>query len=390
MKGRFRCSLGGTLLGWTKRTGVAVLIMVIPIIMSGGEDLLANLTNAAPNDSAVLWRGFDQKWTTANHRLNRLGDFIANVDCGPTSCKADLVHAAASGLAGDTARYITYYSQIAAKGVGFQSGLTRIRLSGSEGKQINVEKNVSVTPDSNMKDRGEYVVVLNGFDLCATESADKLKYLYVAVTKGSYNLDRNKIEFKVIAKLTANCRSIECPPAKDDVDYEMRVHYVIIAGEETSFHTASQKFGRHYNWDKKDEIHLRDLIERHTIQGAAGYPSAALAFRWLEVSLDTDHWVFEWTTYIRPIQYSESGKSEFDLGLMFKQWTTGMRFGAQKREGSATMQARVILLQFKEARVKHDKYSGSIRWPGTEGGAPSGACSDDAMKTYELRFKVEL
>lgn len=394
---------------WLKVTCMVILFSLISGLLFVPGGLLENLGQAiaqkapssaieskapimAPTDSidaAVIWRGFDQKWTTANHRLNRLGDYVGGINFNGQSCSANLVHSAASGLAGDMARHTTYYTQITARGVGFQPGNRSFTLSGSEGSPITKEIPVSATADANMRGRGQYVAVLNGFDLCATESADKLEHLYIAVTNPSYNQADNKLKFKIKVGLTANCGSAECP-SKNDVDYQMRVYYVIIGGETEAFHTVSGKFSKHYNWDKSDEIHLRDLNERHTLQGEAGYPTGVFAFRWLEVDLNRDHWMFEWASYVRPLSYDQTGKGDFDLALMFKQWTTGMRAGAVKKEGSATIKARVILLQFQDANRRNDGHNGSIHWAGTEGGASSGACSDDAVTRHEIQFSAEI
>jgi len=348
----------------------------------------ASVAGEVATDAAVIWRGFDQKWTLANHRLNRLGDYIGGINYSGSSCSANLVHAAASGLAGDIARYTTYYTEISAVGVGFQPGNRALTLSGSEGAPISLEAPVSVSADANMKGRGRYTVLLNGFDLCASESADKIQHLRIALTNPTYDQDSDTLNFKIVVQLTANCTSIECP-AKDRVDYNMRIYYLIIGGEEEMFYKVSREFSRHYSWDKENEIHLRDLNEEHSLQGEPGHPVGVFGFRSLEFDLDRDHWMFEWASYVQPISYSQqSGKGEFNLALMFKQWTTGMMAGAQKRSGSATVSARVILLQFKNAERRNTSYSGSVEWAGTLGGAPSSGCSEKAMTSHSIGFEI--
>jgi hypothetical protein len=346
------------------------------------------IPQALRTDTTVIWRGFDQKWTSANHRLNRLGDYIGGINCGSSPCSANLVHSAASGLAGDIARYTTYYTTISARGVGFQSGHRTFVLSGKEGHAIVRDFPVTATADANMKNRGQYVVILNGFDLCAEDAADKPEHFRLALTNPTYDPAQDKLSFKVIAELTADCTSAECVPP-DTVNYNLRVHYVIIAAESESFNKVSRNFSSHYTWDKEDEIHLRDLDEDHVLYGAAGFPVGVFAFRSLEVNLDRDHWMFEWASFVRPLSYNQqSGEGKLNLALMFKQWVPGMIAGAQKKSGDATITARVILLQFKQANRRNDSYNGSLEWPGTLGGAPSGACTGEATTTHAIHFEA--
>jgi hypothetical protein len=339
-------------------------------------------------DAAVIWRGFDLKWTSANHRLNRLGNYIGGVNYSDDSCTANLVYAAASGLAGDIARFTSYYTTIAARGVGFQPGERALVLSGSEGKRISIDAPIGIPANDNLKNRGQYVVVLNGFDLCADESADKFEYFKIALTNPTYDPATEKLGFTIFVDLTVDCTSAECP-AKDAVDYNVRVYYLIIGGEEENFHKISKECSRHYSWDKEDEIQLRDVNEEHTLEGEAGYSVGIFALRSLEFELDRDHWMFEWTSYVQPLSYSvQTGVGECNLALLFKQWTTGMRVGAEKRPGEATLRAHVILLQFENAERRNESHNGSVEWAGTEGGASSSGCSEDAMATYPIEFDV--
>lgn len=339
-------------------------------------------------DSAVIWRGFDQKWTEANHRLNRLGDYVGGMDCSVSSCSANLVHSAASGLAGDIARYSTYYTTISARGVGFQPGHRTFVLSGKEGQAIEREFSVMEAADVNMRNRDQYVVLLNGFDLCAEDAADKPEHFRLALSNPAFDPSNGTFSFKVIAELTADCGSAECKPP-ETVNYNLRVHFLIIGANEEAMHTVSREFSQSYTWDTDDEIHLQDLDRDRLLYGEPGYPVGVFAFRSLEFTLDRDHWMFEWASFLRPISYSgQTGKGEFNLALMFKQWKPGMMVGAIKKSGSATMTARAMLLQFKQAVRANASYDGSIEWPGTLGGAPSGGCSSEATLTHTFQFET--
>jgi len=341
-------------------------------------------------DSAIIWRGFDQKWTQANHRLNRLGDYVGGIDCSGSTCSANLVHGAASGLAGDVARYTTYYTTLSARGVGFQPGHRTFVLSGKEGQAIERTFSVREPAEANLRNRDQVVVLLNGFDLCAEDAADKPQHIRLALTNPTFDPNDASFSFTVIVEITADCDSAECKPP-ETVNYNLRVHFLIVGSNGDAMHTVSREFAQSYTWDTDDEIHLQDLDRDRLLYGAPGYPVGVFALRSLELTLDRDHWMFEWASFVRPKSYSgQTGEGECSLALMFKQWTPGMMVGAIKKPGSATMTARVMLLQFKEAVRGNESYTGSIEWPGTLGGAPSGACSSQATVTHAIQFEAGL
>ena len=369
------------------KRGLAFLLVVLLGVFAAGQQKRELPRASTEVDSAVIWRGFDQRWTAANHRLNRLGDYIGGMECSATACSANLVHGAASGLAGDIARYTTYYTTVSARGVGFQPGHRTFVLSGKEGLAIEREFSVTEAAELNLRGRAQYVVLLNGFDLCAEEAADKPEHFRLALTNPTLDSSTGTFSFKLIAELTAACGSAECEPP-ETVNYNLRVHFLIVGADAGEMHAVSREFSQSYNWDTADEIHLQDLDRDRLLIGDPGYPVGVFAFRSLELTLDRDHWMFEWASFVRPISYSgQTGEGECSLALMFKQWTPGMMAGAIKKPGSATMAARVILLQFKDASRGNASYDSSIEWAGTLGGAPSGACSSEATHTHTIQFE---
>ena len=64
-------------------------------------------------------------------------------------------------------------------------------------------------------------------------------------------------------------------------------------------------------------------------------------------------------------------------------WTKGMKFGAIKKKGSATIKASVVLLQFKDATITPQKYTGSLHWEATD----AGGCSSEAQKIHQVELK---
>lgn len=59
-----------------------------------------------------------------------------------------------------------------------------------------------------------------------------------------------------------------------------------------------------------------------------------------------------------------------------------MKLGAIKKKGSAKIKASVVLMQFKDAAVTPQKYTGSILWEATG----AGGCSSEARKTHQVEF----
>jgi hypothetical protein len=81
--------------------------------------------------------------------------------------------------------------------------------------------------------------------------------------------------------------------------------------------------------------------------------------------------LLEWDMAIRDIRVTGSRVSA-QLDLFYKSWSEAMNevitlttWGALRSAGSANLNARVLLLQFKDASSsKQLQLSGEIRWPG--------------------------
>ena len=74
-----------------------------------------------------------------------------------------------------------------------------------------------------MRNRGKYVAILNGFDLCvcASEHAFKVERLYIALTQANYNPQIDKIEFKIIGLKPVNGTKITLGSAGDSISNDI-------------------------------------------------------------------------------------------------------------------------------------------------------------------------
>ncbi len=171
--------------------------------------------------------------------------------------------------------------------------------------------------------------------------------------------------------------------------YVIRVHYLIIAGDEEAFSvTESADFEHAYAWDMEHEIHQEEvgtLPVQVSGQDPRAYAVNTLAFRhiFLDVAIDETHgsddpiqWgkgmhFLEWCTAIRDIQPYDDGVTA-TLDLFYKNWSDAMNevitlttWGAVRAGGHARMGARLALLQFREAASSQQRaLPGRIYWPG--------------------------
>jgi hypothetical protein len=170
--------------------------------------------------------------------------------------------------------------------------------------------------------------------------------------------------------------------------YVLRVHYVIIGGDADALRiTESDFYENNYAWDAEVEIHHKNLgmcpIEVPT-EAPQDYAVNALAFKQLSLSTELDRefesdnpiqWgrgmhLLEWNVALRDVQVTDS-RVTAQLDLFYKSWSEAMNevitlttWGALRSAGSATLGARLMLLQFKSATAESSALPGRIHWPG--------------------------
>ncbi|MGA1841150.1 MAG: hypothetical protein ACMUIU_11045 [bacterium] len=370
---------------------IALIALVLQICLPG--------TLIAYDDAAVLWRGFQSAWIGAdrvnhwyianddepgNHRLNRLGDFLEDMHC--IYPRVRHYHSAASGSLEDTMEYTTYYTKIYTNGIGLQHGCADFVLYGSEGDFVDYSDEIVLDPEWNTKDRDYYTVLLNGFDLCSTEDADKLEYISMEVSNARYS--EEKIKFDVFIRFKADCDSVECETPDGSIGYEGKFCYLVVAGDEGDLNITEDDFStKNYTWNITTEIFLEP--ENLSVTGVGGnqYNEAALGFRKIFFDLHgQEHWLLEWVSALQPESYdASSGEYTYLRQLLFKQWTAPMYGLSLRYNGEATLGAAVTLIQFNQASVNEGALSGEIFWPSEEDN--EGACeNDDSLNEFYIHL----
>jgi hypothetical protein len=171
--------------------------------------------------------------------------------------------------------------------------------------------------------------------------------------------------------------------------YVLRVHYLIIGGDADALQvTESEAYQNAYAWDAEREIHHHELgVQQATVQGAPPqtYDVNTLAFKRIAVRAEINRefsarnpiqWgkglhLLEWDVAMCDIR-PKGNRVTAQLDLFYKSWSVAMNevitlttWGALRSAGSATLQTRLVLLQFKKATTSGQiELPGKIRWPG--------------------------
>ena len=145
----------------------------------------------AQEDVGVIWMGFEHQWSY-NHRLNRLGDYISQPEFEGYDFPVKHYHTGATGLGKDEAYFSSYYTVLKTEQAGLQSGHVELNLANKEGKRSSIRTTLSIPLQENLQDRDQIVGLLNGFDLIASEGADKLKMLHIDLSDPVYKPHRSQ------------------------------------------------------------------------------------------------------------------------------------------------------------------------------------------------------
>jgi len=323
----------------------------------------------AQEDVGVIWMGFEHQWSY-NHRLNRLGDYIAQPEFEGYDFPVKHYHTGATGIGKDEAYFTSYHTVLKTEHAGIQSGNVKMNLSNKEGKRSSVRTTLTIPLQGNLQDRDQIIGLLNGFDLVATEGADKLKMLHIDLSDPVYNYDHTAVDMTVEVGFIADCGSFECHRFSQQYNYSITVEYLLVAGDRDGFFGTEKSFIKSYEWDKRDDF--EDGMIDETVIGYQGFPYATIGFKSLMINMDQDHWLVDWHTAIHPQFYDETtGNFEFSLDLFLKQWKARRespfrwqsRF-SKRKDGWAYLSGAVVLLQFKDACLESKSHIGSVNWQG--------------------------
>ena len=323
----------------------------------------------AQQDVGVVWMGFEHEWSY-NHRLNRLGDYISQPEFEGYDFPVKHYHTGATGLGKDEAYFTSYYTSLKTENVGIQSGFVEMNLSNKEGQRSSVKMKISIPLQANLHSKDQVVGILNGFDLIASEGADKLKMLHIDLSDPVYNYNKSSVDMTIEVGFIADCGSFECHRFSQQYNYTIKVQYLLFAGDRGDFNGTEKSFIKSYEWDKQSDF--EDGMIDETVNGFPGFPYATIGFKSLMINMDQDHWLVDWHTAIHPQFYDETtGNFEFSLDLFLKQWKkrkeSFYRFSSRfskRKDGWAYLGGAVVLLQFKEACLESKSHIGSVKWNG--------------------------
>jgi hypothetical protein len=191
--------------------------------------------------------------------------------------------------------------------------------------------------------------------------------------------------------------------------YVLRVHYLIVAGDGDSLRVTDSDYVENgYTWDAEIEIEREDVGSRSiAVAGDDPEQYALNTFGFKRLSLTTEldqafgssnpiQWgtgmhMLTWDAAVRDIE-TVGERVRATLDLFYKSWSEAMNevltfttWGAVRSAGSATLGARLALLQFKHAAPNEQHVlPGRIRWPG--GGLNA---RDDPRACFERSAKGE-
>ena len=237
-----------------------------------------------------------------------------------------------------------------------------------------LEKTITVVVDADdwLKNKENYVTLLNGFDLQSEKGSDKIQLFRLSIENGEYSKETSKISFRIRVSIVLDCQSAECPEFYNKVNYDLTIYYLLIGSNENEMRSTAGYFTKSYSWDKKAE--LAELPEEKIIDGVGGgtYQDAITGIKSFSFVLDRAQWLLQINNRALPVEYyPKSGDMVVSLDMFFKEWEEGMR-GADvaprksqfsvKKKGWAMLDSEVMLLQFRHADIKQGNYSGTMFW----------------------------
>ncbi|MFN8397591.1 MAG: hypothetical protein U0176_23430 [Bacteroidia bacterium] len=320
-----------------------------------------------------LWQGFTQTWGY-NHRIQRLGDWVERTG-NASECKATLHHAAASGSGADSAAYEQHYAWVRSPLVQHREGVVKFSLSGREKQAISASERVRVTlPDLDEHCQAE--VLLQGFDLRTSDGvkADKLHAFDLGIDSLLIDPVRHEVQFRIKTELLFSCSTAECEALNQIVDYQLEVHWIVVAGQ--GFKSLPSTFGSSRAWEKHDTAAALAMAQV-ALLGEARYADATAGIRGLHILLDREAHMLGWESRIQPLKY-EKGLLTVALRIDFRQNSDDMASSykahfeghprppagcaLKEKAGNIVWEMDVTMLQFEGADISYHSQKGGIMW----------------------------
>lgn len=344
-----------------------------------------NLYVCAQNTFTV-WQGFSNYWTY-NHRLNRLGDFVQqSSENANKSCI--LTHTAATGLGKDSAYFQSNYAIIKSNEISFFAGKEHFELKGKEGNTSTITKHIEYIPSENLKDKDEYIAILNGFDITAIEDADKLQLLNINIENPVYDKENNVMKFSIIASLNTDCKSLECDWTHDNFNYVMDIHYLIIGGNKNQLLQQEISYNQKINWNKETEIKPSPI--QKTIPLNIGFTNGFIAYKSISIQIDHQQHYLGFENFINNVNI-QNNTLQYTQHLFYSNWTANMKKSvasgkqamfAYRSEGWCIQKGSLSFIQLNDVNITYKSRNGSMYWQGKNKSALDNAAMNSIIINY--------
>ncbi|MCB9034274.1 MAG: hypothetical protein H6553_10585 [Chitinophagales bacterium] len=347
-------------------------------------------TNIYAQNNFVIWQGFEHTWKY-NHRLNRLGDYIAQSSSSSSNDKHiySSVHASASGVGKDTATFKTNFAEITNTNINCFSGKLSISLNGKQGELCSVSR-VILLPKNIINKWSETAVVFNGFDLISESGADKLQMIKINFSDVMPSKYKDTMQVKVDIDLVVDCKSFECNRFYKKFEYTINLYYLILGADQYQMHTTSEDYNQTIAWSKKETT--PKYVLHKEIKGDYKYSQGILTFKSICVVLNSEHWLLSYANAIEACNYNKnSGLMQFNHRSYLQQYENEMNKAStqakfsSKQKGWALLQGTIQLIQFKKGEIVHKNRTDYIFWKGMNKKAHSDLSKN--IKTYTIQNK---
>lgn len=336
-------------------------------LMLGCWLLMGALRLVAQERAFAIWQGFEHKWMY-NHRLNRLGDYIAQGESGPLPQPYHSVHTGATGLGKDTAVFRSCFAEVKTRGIEVFAGAETLPLSGRQGDLFQIRRKLFII-DAALAKKPRLTVVFNGFDLLSESGADKLQLLNVQFSDPVRRNQSDTIELEIEAAIVVDCRSFECNRFNKQFDYKLRLRYLVLGATDGQMHVTPAEYNESVIWTRQQTT--PESARLRQIQGNAGFKQGIVAYKNIFIVLNHDHWILSFANALTRSDYdAPTGRMQLRHITYIRQWEPGMKdvsaqsAFSEKRPGWGMLQGSLQLLQFREGSVSYFERIGYIGWGG--------------------------
>ena len=332
----------------------------------------------------------EHKWTY-NHRINRMGNYVSF-----DGEKGYSLHSSATGLGSDSSFSKTHYTYVESPNLYFKEILVEVTSEGKEGELLTAVNDVKIPIEDWMKGKGQYIALINGFEITSIGKADQLQLFRCFVETPRYDDKTGFLHLRTQVDLVTNCRSLECQLLNRKTGYDLKLPILIIAFDDEEAASINTHHTMSYKWTKLEEAKVfeKDIA----IRGRSDqFNQACIGISGLGLVLNKQHWLLEHKSYVNASHYEPvSSTLTSSISMQFLAWSKEMgqskvspvkaKF-AKKKKGYALLDMNTILVQMKEGRIKHSESESSLFWRGKNQHSSSEFAQSKIDLTENLSFE---